>query len=137
MRGRKPKPSYLKLHSEPADFDRTVPVMPSFVEHNLTAKGEWDRVIPLLETAGVLSSADSSTLGAYCLCYARWLKCEERIAEEGLTVGLRKNPLITVSIDYLKQLKTFADQFGLTPQARTRLEKPEEESDPLTEFNER
>jgi P27 family predicted phage terminase small subunit len=87
----------------------------------------------------LLTVADRGTFAGYCQAWARWRQCEEIIACDGLSVPghrgiMRKHPLTSVAGRYLDAMRGFAQEFGLTPQARSRLSLPargdeEEDSD--------
>jgi P27 family predicted phage terminase small subunit len=103
------------------------------------AKREWRRLAPELERLGLLTVADRAAFAGYCQAWARWRECEERIAAEGAVVPghraiMRKHPLTPVAARYLDAMRGFAQEFGLTPQARSRLslpghDEPEDEAD--------
>src|SRR5215467_8094606 len=100
MRGRKPKPTHLKLllnnpgnrrlnKSEP----KPAAAFPNPPDHlNTEARQEWARVSQELYVLGMLSNIDRASLAAYCQCYGRWIQAERAIAamaeRDLLTSGL-------------------------------------------------
>jgi P27 family predicted phage terminase small subunit len=80
------------------------------------------------------------SVAGYCMSYARWQKCEDLIARDGLLLAegggkMRKNPAFTIWMAALQQMRMWAIEFGMTPASRSRirLEKPQQE-DRLEEF---
>lgn len=156
MRGRKPKPTHLKLvtgnpgrrplnKSEPKPT-LELPTPPAELSEDAAA--EWGRVSVALHKAGLLSGIDRAALAAYCQAYGRWVKAERAIAEMGkrdpLTGGLMikttngnaiQNPLVGTANKAMADMVRYAAEFGMTPSARSRIkaegEKPE---DPAESF---
>jgi P27 family predicted phage terminase small subunit len=76
---------------------------------------------------GLLSVLDTACLAAYCQTYSRWREAEKALAHDG---GLliktqdgnpRRNPLVKISADAAADMVRFANEFGLTAVARSRL----------------
>jgi P27 family predicted phage terminase small subunit len=93
------------------------------------ARAEWHRLAPELEGLGLLTIADRGCFAGYCQAWARWRQAEGNIAAEGLSIPghrgvIRKHPLASVAARYLDAMRAFAQEFGLTPQARTRINAP-------------
>lgn len=150
MRGRKPKPTHLKLvtgnpgkrpinEREPVPANK-LPTPPAFLADE--AKVEWGRVAEELYRIGVLSSIDRGALAAYCQAYARWAQAEAAInatpAKEAVAGGLLvsttngnaiQNPLVGIANKAAADMVRYAAEFGMTPSARSRIkaDKPEEE----------
>jgi P27 family predicted phage terminase small subunit len=93
---------------------------------------EWKRVAPGLSLFGLLSGFDVMPLAAYCVAYERWRTAEELLARmaddktHGLLVRGSKgqpvaNPLIDVSRMAARDMVRFADEFGFSPAARSRI----------------
>jgi hypothetical protein len=80
-RGRKPKPTHLKLiEGNPGKRpirigpERPVTTMPGPPDHlNADARTEWDRVAHGLHALRLLETVDRAALAAYCTAYARWV----------------------------------------------------------------
>ena len=114
--GRKPKP-------EPKPLKKAPPC-PKWLEPE--AKKEWRRLAKTLEAMGVLTDADMAAFAGYCQAYARWKEAEERITDRGLVIRTpsgypQQVPYISIAQQYLKLMQQFAEQFGLTPAARSRI----------------
>lgn len=143
MRGRKPKPTHLKLvtgnpgkrpinEREPVP-QQYLPTPPSELSDD--AKVEWGRVAEELYRIGLLSGIDRAALAAYCQAYGRWVQAERAIAEmakrDPLTGGLLvkttngnaiQNPLVGTANKAMSDMVRFAAEFGMTPSARSRIE---------------
>jgi P27 family predicted phage terminase small subunit len=158
MRGRKPKPSHLKLVTgnpgkRPVnDFEaapqRDLPLPPT--ELNDDAKVEWGRVSGELYRVGLLSAVDRATLAAYCQAYGRWMQAERVLGamakKDSETLGLMvtsakgnpiQNPLIGVANKAMADMAHYAIEFGMTPSARSRIKAspPDEKANnPLAKF---
>jgi P27 family predicted phage terminase small subunit len=138
VRGRKPKPTVLKIREgnpgkralndrEPTPADG-VPDRPEMLIGEAAA--EWDRVSQVLAEMGLLTRADRSALAAYCTAYARWLQAEEQVAKFGTIVKSpekgfpMKSPYLTVADQALETMRKFMVEFGLTPSSRSRIRLP-------------
>lgn len=114
------------------------------------AKAEWDRIIPELELAGLITKIDRAALAAYCFCYAEWFSAKAELDTMGRMikepiVGIgdngpevidykfKKNPLCAEVWNGLRLMKAYLVEFGLTPSSRSRIkvEAPEQEEDAL------
>ena len=142
MRGRKPKPTYLKLlngnpgkrplnEHEPKP-EPTIPAAPS--ELSAEARVEWDRVAGELSRLGTLTVVDRAALAAYSQAYGRWIQAERGIAQmaerDQLTAGLMikttngnaiQNPLVGMANRAMADMVRYATEFGMTPSSRSRI----------------
>lgn len=86
MRGRKPKPTALRIlagnpgkrrlpQREPKP-EAGAPACPEWLDSE--AKREWRRVVGHLDAAGILTRADRAALAAYCQAWSGWLAAELR-----------------------------------------------------------
>ena len=130
--GRKPKPTALKkLEGNPGrrPLNRMEP-MPPVVQlkrpgHLLPeAKKEWKRLAPVLMDLGLLTAADAVPFEGYCTAYARWLEAQEEINRHGSIYKdnegkIRPNPFIAIANQQMREIKSFAAEFGLTPSTRS------------------
>lgn len=101
---------------------------------------EWRRVVPELERLGLLSVIDQAALEGFCYSYAQWRKQVEWIAingdvfpirdkKTGKITYLQQVPQVAMGQKALNEMRKFAQEFGLTPAARARLQTPNKEVD--------
>jgi len=100
------------------------------------AKQEWRRIVPILETLGIVSRIDRSALAAYCQSYARWIEAELKIAETSLVIKTKsgaviENPYYSIAKRERELMHKFLIEFGLTPASRSRLNIRIETADPM------
>lgn len=134
-RGRKPKPTALKvlggnpgkrpLNEKEPQPEKEAPRCPSWLEPE--AKKEWKRMAKTLETIGVLTQVDKAAFAGYCQAYARWKEAEEFLSKHGTIFKtpsgyIQQVPQVSIAQTYLKVMKDFCSEFGLTPAARTRIQ---------------
>lgn len=152
MRGRKPKPTRLKIltgnpgkrainRNEPQPRGAT-PRCPPHLDAG--AKAEWRRVSADLKSMGLLTAVDRAALAAYCQAWSRWAAAELKLREFGAVLVRQgkdgqsefyPNPYLAVANVALMHMRSFASEFGMTPSSRTRLAvEPAREVDPLEEF---
>ena len=133
-RGRKPKPTALKVlegnpgkrplnENEPKPENKA-PRCPSWLEQE--AKNEWRRMSKTLEAMGLLTLVDKAAFAGYCQAYARWKEAEEFLSKHGTIFKtpsgyIQQVPQVSIAQTYLKVMKDFCSEFGLTPAARTRI----------------
>ena len=130
--GRKPKPTALKrLEGNPGKrpLNELEPVPPSGTircPHHLLpeARKEWRRLAPILTQMGLLTPADAVPFEAYCTAYARWLEAQAEITRHGSIYKdnegrIRPNPYIAIANQQLREIRSFAAEFGLTPSNRS------------------
>ena len=134
MKGRKPHPTVMKLikgnptkqrlpKDEPKP-DSAIPDPPEVL--NAEALAEWNRVAPQLLALDLIADIDRADLAAYCMCWARWVEAEARVAQMGMVVaspqhGLKLNPYLRAANEALLLMDRFSAKFGLSPQDRARV----------------
>ena len=131
-RGRKPKPTALqKLEGNPGKrtLNKYEPLPPASTlrcpNYLLPeARKEWRRLAPALIAMGVLTVADAVPFAAYCTTYARWREAEDFISQHGAIYKdprgfARPNPYVAMAAHHLREIKSLAAEFGLTPANRT------------------
>lgn len=134
QRGRKPKPTALKtLEGNPGKRQLNVnepkplakaPSCPKWLDPE--AKKEWKRLSKKMEQIGILTEIDMAAFAGYCQAYARWKAAEEFISKHGSIVKTpsgywQQVPQVSIAQQYMKAMQKFAEQFGLTPAARSRI----------------
>lgn len=144
MKGRKPRPTHLKLvtgnpgkrplnRAEPKPAAAGLPQPPA--ELSGDARNEWRRVAQQLHQAGLLATLDRAALAAYCQAFARWRQAERALAamaeKDAVTGGLLiktsngnaiQNPLVGIANKAAAAMVRYAAEFGMTPSARSRIE---------------
>jgi P27 family predicted phage terminase small subunit len=90
-------------------------------------KAIWVETTGALESMGVLDSAHRHLIAAYCEAVATAEKSTEMINRTSLMVKGSRNNLVAnkflgIRRDALSQALKLAQEFGLTPAARTRIE---------------
>lgn len=153
-RGRKPRPTHLKLvegnpGKRPLNKKEAKPVVPLTMPDppeflNEEGKREWFRRGPDLLRLGILTEADVAPFAAYCQAYGRWHAAELTLIEMGrsdLLTGAMlintkggntiQNPMLGVANRAQEQMTRLAAEFGMTPSARSRINVDELANDPL------
>jgi P27 family predicted phage terminase small subunit len=148
MKGRKPKPTKLKIltgnpgkrplnEQEPAP--EGIPKCPECLSDR--AQAEWQRLVPQLIAAGLATAVDEACLTAYCTAVADLLETEQALAREGFTYTTMQGqiiarPEVAIRNAARKTIKEFASLFGLDPSSRSRLQVPSQgsEEDELEQF---
>ena len=136
MKGRKPKPSHLKVISgNPGK--RPITSNPQPKPFSLDAKppkwigkyGQelWQARAPELIELGILTRADLPMWSILCCTWNMFRKALEILNRDGLTTvderGLpRKNPIWTLYNSAAKDFSKLAQEFGMTPVSRQRLD---------------
>ena len=105
------------------------------------AKKEWRRLSKQLEQLGVLTELDMASFAAYCQAYARYKEAEEFITQHGSIVKTpsgywQQVPQVAQAQTYSKIMLRLAEQFGLTPSARSRIIAGGGDSAPADEMEE-
>jgi P27 family predicted phage terminase small subunit len=144
-RGRRPKPTHLKLvegnpgnrplnEREPQPR-RDEPPCPTWLDKE--AKAEWKRQAPELYAIGVLTVVDGSVLAAYCEAFSLWKRASVRLQKqarnddkclaEGILVTTKSgnvilNPLQGACNVARRDMVRLAAELGLTPSSRANLE---------------
>ncbi len=137
-RGRKPKPTRLKLLTgnpgkRPLNEREPQPPLPPSLpkppKHlGRDGREEWLRVGGMLLRTRVLTEADLTALSAYATVCGRWMEAEREIRRKGIMVrptpGSKVrilNPMLPVANKCLQQMLQLQAEFGLTPSSRTRV----------------
>jgi P27 family predicted phage terminase small subunit len=134
MRGRKPKPTGLKLiegnpgkrplnKNEPKPATE-VPTCPAHL--NPSAKAEWKRIARLLVALGIVSLLDRAALAAYCQAYGRWVEAERKLQETPLLIKLpsgyiQQSPWLAIANKQLELMYKYMAELGLSPASRSRV----------------
>lgn len=148
-RGRKPKPTRLKLITGnpgcrplPALEPQPRTVLPNAPRHlGDLASAEWRRMAKVLHRLGVLTETDLAGLEAYCVAYGRWREAEAKVRELGQVVERKdgktlRSPWLQAANEAMKLMARLMVEFGLTPSSRTKVSRIEDGggADSLDEF---
>lgn len=151
MKGRKPKPTNLKLlagNPGKRPINKNEPKPPPIAPKcpgwlNKEGKKEWKRIAPLLERLGLLTEADMANLAAYCRTYAEMVEAEQFLEKHGLTYQIPKRdeegkvvglyvqqwPQVSIVRRCQEEIRAYSALFGLSPSDRSRMSLPTERDD--------
>lgn len=92
------------------------------------AQTEWKRVIEELGENTELKTVDLKALEGYCQSYSKWVSCEKVMQKEGYTFKtpngyIQQRPEVSISKQALADMRAFQKELGLTPAARSRMNK--------------
>ena len=134
MSGPKPKPGSVRTagRRQSREEGLEVPVgrPPCPVWFSLEAKREWRRVVPSLESLGLLALVDRAQLANYCEAWSEWVKYQADLVRYGavlpVTRGTGDKAVTTLEISpYVKlageardRMSRAAAMFGFSPVAR-------------------
>lgn len=135
MRGRRPKPTYLKVITgnpgkRPLNTREPKPAaaLPTCPAHLCpSAKAEWKRLAHLLHDIGLLSKLDRTILAGYCQSYGRWVEAEKKLMDSPAILKMpsgyvQQNPWLTIANKQLELMHRYMVELGLTPAARSKVE---------------
>jgi len=138
MRGRRPKPTRLKvLTGNPGKRPLNLreprpaaepPECPA--ELGPVAKCEWERMVAELSKLRILTQLDRAALAAYCGAYALWAEATEAIQKYGTMVKSpsgypQQSPYVAVANRQAEIMIRIAAEFGFTPASRGRITAPQ------------
>lgn len=157
MRGRKPKPTALRIlegnpGKRPINDAEPVPpppdaehftIPPAALADHPVAQEEWTRLAPLLLKARQITEADRTALIALCLEWARYLDATRAVKRLGLVVKAPSgypimNPYLPIATKALSACNKLWPELGLTPSSRSRVRMAEPGSgigDAFSEFD--
>lgn len=140
MRGRRPKPTRLKLLTgnpgrRPLNQDEPRPeaVIPECPpELGPVAQKEWHRLAGELSALRILTNLDRAALAAYCGAYALWAEATENIQKFGTMVKSPsgypiQSPYVAIANRQAEIMMRIASEFGFTPASRSRIAAPRDE----------
>jgi P27 family predicted phage terminase small subunit len=156
MRGRRPKPTALKilennrgrrpLNDREPHHASIAPGLPSALKGHAGAAAEWRRIIGTLGR-GHVTDVDRAILIAYCLKYEEWQTLERQAASAKAVIVARSgypmpNPLRAMANKALTLMLKAAVELGITPSARARIvlaphDVPENQVDEFTAYQRR
>lgn len=96
---------------------------------------EWQRVVPYLKSNTPISELDRAMLASYCRSYAIVQAADVDIKKHGLvqtnkeTSSRKPNPYVAIQSQALKDMKSIANDLGMTLSSRARMELNKAKSD--------
>jgi len=137
MRGRRPKPTRLKvLTGNPgkrplnATEPRPQAIIPDCPpELGEIARREWNRLVGELAALRMITNLDRAALAAYCGAYALWAEATEAIQKYGTMVKSpsgypQQSPYVSIANRQAEIMMRIASEFGFTPASRSRIATP-------------
>jgi P27 family predicted phage terminase small subunit len=134
MRGRRPKPTRMKLLSgnpgkRPMNMHepKPEPMIPDCpAELGPVARREWDRLASELGKLKLLTTLDRAALAAYCGAYSLWAEATDAIQKFGTMVKSPsgypiQSPYVSVANRQAEIMMRIASEFGFTPASRSRI----------------
>jgi P27 family predicted phage terminase small subunit len=137
MRGRRPKPTRLKVltgnpgkrplnQTEPRP-EAVIPDCPT--ELGEVARREWHRLAGELASLKLLTNLDRAALAAYCGSYALWAEATEAIQKYGSMIKSPsgypvQSPYLAIANRQAEIMMRIASEFGFTPASRSRIATP-------------
>ena len=147
------KPTHLKIVTGTLEQSRTnkaepkpprgIPTMPPGMTPG--AKRAWKRLAVMLDRMGVLTAADATALAQLCECVAMIAQAQaalnslgsltyEAVSAGGATLR-RPHPEVAILSDADRRLRTYLNDFGLSPAARSKVSaSPAADVDPLESY---
>jgi P27 family predicted phage terminase small subunit len=127
------------LHGNPGKRDLHVPKPPPGVPDRPEwlkgeASEEWGRVVPILDSMGVLSRLDRAVIADYCRVWGMLVKVETELENTNLMVKgqkdeLVRNPLFSVANQLRQRFHKCCDLIGLSPGTRSKLDVSDKSAD--------
>lgn len=147
MKGRKPRPTHLKIVTgnpgkrplNPAEpkVSRSRPSAPAHMSDK--ARETWGYVSGLLDRMGVLAEVDAVALEMLCEAYADYLAARDELEAFGSNYYTtltqqgdcmhRAHPAVAQKNDADRRIRAWLCEFGLTPSARARVKADGEAQD--------
>ena len=137
MRGRRPKPTRLKMltgnpgkrplnGNEPRPA-AAVPECPA--ELGPVARTEWNRLVGELSALRLLTNLDRAALAAYCGAYALCAEATAQIQKYGAMIKSPtgfpiQSPYLAIANRQAEIMMRIASEFGFTPASRSRIATP-------------
>lgn len=133
-RGFQPAPTALKLlrgnpgkrplNQEEPVSELKIPDPPWDLEPDV--QKEWDKLCTELYRMRILGVIDAHALASYCENFVQWWRALKQVKAKGM-VGIdpkgfvRINPYLKITDACFDKMKSFWQEFGMTPAARSRL----------------
>lgn len=156
MRGRKPKPTQIKLvtgnpghRPPPPDEPKPTARIPKCPSHlDPEAKREWRRMSRELDDLGILTCIDKAIFAVYCESWSRSKREEKILQQEGMIIRSRErvtehpdgtvvrtggvpmiNPRYKVKMDAVDKMMKALIEMGMSPSSRGRVSVAKKKAD--------
>jgi P27 family predicted phage terminase small subunit len=102
------------------------PKAPAHLKYDPVALAAWRHLCKHLNKMRVLAPADGFVLEGMCMAYSHALAADKIVRRDGMIVtrkrgGIAAHPAVKVSFQAWRDVRMFAQEFGLTPSSRTRV----------------
>jgi P27 family predicted phage terminase small subunit len=141
MKGRKPHPDPLPVIALAEGKDPNVtdpdvvasrslvvaaPFCPEPVTEDRDALAAWQRLVPELIKAGLVTPIFEGMLAAYCMVFARWVEAERELRKTAKLVKSPsgyplQNPWLAIANRAIEQMRQLGSDLGLSAAALTRI----------------
>jgi P27 family predicted phage terminase small subunit len=111
------------------DLPVELPSQPDWLSPD--AANHWQSLIDCIGPMRVLTKADTLSLAHFAEYLARWHKATAALAkygdvlpikdDAGNLLGIKRSPWVGLQLDYGLMIRRYAQEFGMTPSARSRL----------------
>ena len=136
--GAKPKPNEQKAvgsnksgydrNIQPPDIEPDKPDPPKWIIDDTVALAEWQRVVPRMDKQKILAQEHRAALAMLCHNWSMYCQAKDVFNETGFVIesgqSRVKNPVISAMNEAFNRWHKMCMEFGLTPSARTRIDKP-------------
>jgi P27 family predicted phage terminase small subunit len=119
-----------KRHLDAVKPPPGVPEIPKWLKGE--AADEWGRIVPILDSMGVLSRLDRAVIADYCTVWAQLVRVESELADSEAITETRSNndqmvrhPLWSVANQLRQRFDRKCELLGLAPGPRGRLDVPD------------
>ncbi len=135
-RGPAPKPTNLRLlHGDRKDRINTAEPIPRDAipqcppEAAADVRQVWEYTMAEMEPMGTATAADRDALLCYCEAVVTHRKASAILAKspvliKGIHGNMVRNPALQIQRDAAQTIRAFAQEFGLTPSARSQITRP-------------
>lgn len=149
MKGRKPKPTALKILSNnpgKRPLNKAEPKYPTLGDKppeflGDIAQEEWRRVFPILSAAKVIKAPEAALLTAYCEAFETYQRAADMSRGKGFIVKAPNgcpmiSPLFTVLSRARADMVRLMAELGITPSSRSRVQAEQDDDDDGNPFSE-
>lgn len=134
MKGRKPKPTALKVlegnpgkrqlpANEPKPRKADGLAAPRFLDR--LGREQWSRIVPELDRLGLLTTLDVLPIARYCDIWSRWRRARLAIRKDFANDKGGRKAEAQIVKDCESAMVKIEQEFGMTASSRTRIEADE------------